>query len=196
MKYALLILLISFQASANHKDPSDSEVQYYRDLTLKVRRAATFKVPMPSGADMQYNYNFEFADPVYAKPLVGDIHMNGQDDPRFSRDFFDRILLKEGSTVHVGGEDLPLTCIFIFGQDNRYAGPLLPTFPVFVMRVYLVANDFSCTGPINPGWPENGGKKETWDTYVYYEVRDPTIMLPVEGHIRYRWNEFTSVLVK
>ena len=64
------------------------------------------------------------------------------------------------------------------------------------MRVYLVANDYSCTGPINPGWPDNGGKEETWDTYVYFEIRDPTIMLPVEAHLRYRWNEYKSVLVK
>ncbi len=196
MKYCFLILLMALPAWANHGGPKDADYQFFRDLTLRIRPAATFKVPMPSGADMVYDYKLEFGEPVYDKPLMGDTHYHGEQDPKFYRDFFDRILLKEGSYVHIGGEKLPLTCIFVSGMDNRFSGNDSPLFPQFIMKVYLVANDFSCTGPLTPGWPDNGGKSEAWDTYVFFEVLDPTIMLPVESLIRYRWNEFKSILVK
>ena len=58
-----------------------------------------------------------------------------------------------------------------------------------------MANDFSCQGPIRPGWPRTGGNKENWDTYLHYEIRDPTIMLPQDALIRYRWNETKAVLI-
>ena len=196
MKCALMILFLSLPALAKHGEPKPSDYQFYRDMTLKIRPEATFKVPMPSGADMVYSYKLEFADPVYDQPMIGDTHYNGEDSPTFSRSFYDRILLKDGSYVNIGGENLPLTCVFIRGQDNRFGGVLPPYFPQFIMQIYLVANDYSCAGPVRPGWPENGGKREAWDTYAYFEVRDLTIMLPVEAHVRYRWNEFKSVLVK
>ena len=195
IKNIIVLSFLTSPALANHKEPTPAEIQFYRDLTLKVRTSATFKVPMPSGSDMLYNYQLNFADPVYPEPMIGDLHEVDQ-NKTFTRSFFDRILLKEGSFVNIGGEKLPLTCIFVVGQDNRFAGQMLPTFPLFVMKVYLVANDFSCTGPLTPGWPENGGKEEAWDTYVFFEVKDPTIMLPVEAKVRFRWNEFKSVLVK
>ncbi len=112
----------------------------------------------------------------------------------FYRIFFDRIFLKDGSTLHVGGQDLPLTCVFVSGQDNRFSGDHNPLFPQFILKVHFVANDFSCVGPINPGWPGSGGKKEAWDTYVHYSIKDPTIMLPVDAGLRYRWNEFEALL--
>ncbi len=196
MKNIFLILFLGLPAFAHHGGPAPSDYQFFRDLTLRIRPEATFKVPMPSGADMIYSYKLEFGEPIYDKPMVGDSHYRGDKDPRFSRDFFDRILLREGSYVNVGGEKLPLTCVFVSGLDNRASGNNSPLFPDFVMTVYLVANDYSCTGPLTPGWPDNGGKSESWDTYVLFEVRDPTIMLPVEALIRYRWNEFKSVLVK
>jgi hypothetical protein len=115
---------------------------------------------------------------------------------KFYRTFYDRIFLKDGSKINVGDDFLPLTCIFIKGQDNRYSGNTSPLFPKIVLKVYLVANDFSCIGPINPGYPDNGGKEETWDTYLNFEIRDPTIMLPVESLFRYRWNEFKAILIK
>ena len=195
MKSFLLVVMFSFSASWAFGGPSEKDIQFYRDLTLKTRSSTTFKVPMPSGNDMIYDYNLKMGDPIYEKPMVSDYKYD-VDQSKFTRIFYDRILLKDGSFVKIGGEMIPLTCIFIDGQDNRFAENSLPTFPQFVMRVYLVANDYSCTGPINPGWPDNGGKEETWDTYVYFEIRDPTIMLPVEAHLRYRWNEYKSVLVK
>ncbi len=196
MKTIFLILGLGLPALAHHGSPTQADYQFFRDLTLRIRSEATFKVPMPSGADMVYDYKLEFGEPVYDKPLMGDTHYRGDNDPTFSRDFFDRILLKEGSYVKIGGEKLPLTCVFVSGLDNRFSVESSPLFPQLIMKVYLVANDFSCTGPLTPGWPDNGGKSEAWDTYVFFEVRDPTIMLPVEAVIRYRWNEFKSVLVK
>lgn len=187
------MLLVATSAFA---EPTASEVQFYRDLTLKLRTEATFKIPMPSNGDMVYDYKLEFGDPIYEKPLITDIHLNIDDKEHFSRSFFDRIWLKDGSYMTVGGEQVPLTCVFVNGQDNRFSGNNSPTIPQFIMRVYIVANDYTCKGPIRPGWPQTGGKKENWDTYAHYEIRDPTIMLPVETGLRYRWNEFVSILVK
>lgn len=193
----LLLSMLSFSSTifSETKDKvSTQELTFYRNLTLNIRNSAQFKVPTV-GQDQTYSYELNFADPVYQTPIVGDISF-GTDPSKFYRSFFDRIMLKDGSHILINGEELPLTCVFINGQDNRFSGNNDPRFPQFIMKVYLVANDYSCVGPINPGFPSNGGKEEAWDTYIYFEVRDPTIMLPVESKIRYRWNELHSILVK
>lgn len=175
--------------------PAQEDLRYYRQLTLALRPQAEFKVPQIN-QDQLYDYAVEFGEPIYAEPIVSDLPlMDGSG--KFFRNFWDRIFLKDGSRVVINGEEIPLTCVFVSGQDNRYVGnDRDPRFPEFIMKVYLVANDYSCVGPLNPGWPGNGGKKEMWDTYVYYEVRDPTIMLPTEAKIRYRWNEFHSIWMR
>lgn len=192
MRYLLLLIMITF--SLVYADTSDGDAKYYRELSLTLRKSAQFKVPLLN-QDQIYDYQLEFGDPVYLEPIINDTVLINN-PAKFYRSFWDRIFLKDGSRIILNGEEIPLTCVFISGQDNRFSGNTDPRFPQFIMRVYLVANDFSCVGPINPGWPSNGGKEETWDTYIYYEIKDPTIMLPIEAKIRYRWNEFHSVLVR
>jgi hypothetical protein len=192
----ILILILPLITWADHGEPSPEQIQFYRDLTLKIRPAATFKVPMPTG-DMSFNYEMELAQPIYPQPLISDMHWGDPKEKHFSRNFFDRIWTKENSFLQIGADKLPITCVFVNGQDNRFSGTApTPTRPQLIMRIYLVVNDYTCVGPLNPGFPQNGGKPQTWDTYVYYEVKDPTIMLPVEAHLRYRWNEFPSTLVQ
>ena len=198
MKYlsVLILLLTSITfADSSSKLTKAPDVQFYRDLTLKIRKTGEFSIPFP-GVQSSINYSFEFDQPVYDIPIMNDTQM-GSKDSYFYRIFFDRILFKDGSYLQVNGEKLPLTCIFISGQDNRFADKKLysPLLPEFVLKVYLVANDFSCQGPITPGWPQTGGKEEHWDTYLYYEIKDPTIMLPMDAKLRYRWNEYNVVLV-
>ena len=195
MKSLLLLALLSllFQSSS-WANPTPEDLKYYRQLTMSLRTQAQFKVPQLN-QDQFYDYSVELGDPIYTEPMISDLPLMDQPD-KFFRNFWDRIFLKDGSKVLINGEEIPLTCIYVSGQDNRYAGNIDPRLPEFIMRVYLVANDYSCVGPINPGWPGNGGKKEMWDTYVYYEIKDPTIMLPVEAKVRYRWNEYRSILVK
>jgi len=192
--FFILMLLQTLSNTSAWATPTADDVRYYRQLTLSLRTQALFKVPQLN-QDQFYDYFIEVGEPIYAEPIVSDMPLMEQPD-KFFRTFWDRIFLKDGSKVMLNGEEIPLTCIFVSGQDNRFAGPIDPRIPEFIMRVYLVANDYSCTGPINPGWPGNGGKKEMWDTYVYYEIKDPTIMLPIEAKIRYRWNEFHSILVR
>lgn len=187
----LFFVQITGQALAN---PTPEDLSYYRQLTNAIRTQAQFKVSLIN-QDVFYDYLLEIGEPVYNEPIVSDLPIMDQSD-KFYRNFWDRIYLKDGSRVVINGEEVPLTCIFISGQDNRYAGVNDPRFPQFIMKIYLVANDFTCVGPKNPGWPNNGGKEETWETYLYYEVKDPTIMLPAEAKIRIKWNEFKSVLVK
>jgi hypothetical protein len=187
-----LILPLAGEAHAK-KNPNLPSPSFYRDLTLKVRPEGIFRVYMPDGRHQEVNYKFQFGAPVYEEPKINDMTMGIPNN--IERSFWDRILLQDGSYFEIGGERLPLTCIFISGQDNRFANIDSPLFPEFIMKIYIIANDFACQGPIRPGWPSTGGKKENWDTYLHYEVRDPTIMLPTDALIRYRWNETSAVLI-
>lgn len=192
-----LILFISNKIEAKEiqtrQTPYPTELfESYRNLSLKVRDHSRFKIPLPSQGDLEFNYQFQLGKPVFDRPIIRDYATDETQRHQF-RVFYDKILLEDGSFIELSGEQVPLTCIFIRGQDHRLAkdSPLLPDL---LLQVYLVANDYSCTGPINPGWPENGGRKESWDTYLRFDVRDPTIMLPVETVLRYRWNEYSAIL--
>lgn len=201
MKHALpLIFLLFYSFLAQAKpDATPTEKKFYRDMVLRIRTEAEFKVPMPANGDLPFDYKLEFAEPKWSEPITGEYPMTddmGKPNGKFIRYFWEKIFLKEGSYVNVGGEQIPLTCIHVDGQDNRYSGKSGPLLPDFIMKIKFVANDWTCTGPINPGWPGNGGKKEAWDTYIQYTVKDPTIMLPMDAELRYRWAEFQAILVK
>ncbi len=195
MRLFLFSLLLSSSAAFATPKLTAPKTQFYRNLTLKIRPAGEFLIPFP-GMQSSVKYSIEFGQPVYDLPKMFDSHPSDRQS-FFYRSFWDRILFKDGSFLEVNGEKLPLTCIFISGQDNRFADKAIysPLLPEFVLKIYLVANDFSCQGPIKPGWPETGGKEENWDTYLYYEIKDPTIMLPMDAKVRYRWNEYNIVLV-
>lgn len=174
--------------------PTSEVLNYYRQLTNSIKPQSQFKVSLLN-RDEFYDYSIELGKAIYDHPIISDLPI--MDQPSyFYRNFWDRILLKEGSVVTINGQKIPLTCIFVSGQDNRNMGINDSYFPQLIIRVYLVANDFSCTGPINPGFPGKGDKEEAWDTYLYFEINDPTTMLPVEAKIRYKWNEFRSVFVE
>jgi hypothetical protein len=180
-------------------DATPAEKKFYRQMVLRIRNAAEFKVPMPANGDLHFSYKLEFADPKWPETSTGEYLMtddSGYPNGKFIRFFWEKIFLKDGSYIEVGGEQIPLTCIHVDGQDNRKSGKNGPLMPDFILKIKFVANDWTCTGPINPGWPENGGKKESWDTYLQYTIKDPTIMLPVDAELRYRWSEFQAVLVK
>lgn len=169
----------------------------YRDLSRRVRDKGEFKVLMPGQADQNFSYELSISGPFLgyeSGPKISDFYLD-EDQRFFVRRFVDKLALRDGSYILLGGEKVPLVCVFVDGRDNRYSGKTTPLVPDFLLKVYLVANDFSCTGPINPNWPRFSPKKETWDTYLHYEVRDPTIMLPVEPKLRYRWSEFTATVV-
>lgn len=191
MKTLALWLSLCGLVHSAHASPVLPGPGFYRDLTHRIRPGGHFRIYMPDGRHQDVKYHFKFASPLYAAPKVTDQNWGFNDTIRL---FWDRILLTDESYLEVGGERLPLTCVFVSGQDNRFSrgGPLTPEF---LIRIYLVANDFACEGPIRKGWPEIGGKKEAWDTYLHYEVKDPTIMLPQDAVLRYRWNESSAVLI-
>ncbi len=188
-----LILITSAVAGANFDRAVSSDAMFYRDFTTKIRSSANFKVAVPGNVQFGFRYQLKFGVPLFSEPILGDLPL-GWDTNRFLRSFWDKVFLLDESTLQIGNEQIPLTCVFIDGQDNRFSGKDSPLIPDFLIKVYLVANDFTCTGPLNPGWPESGGKRETWDTYAYFEIRDPTIMLPTEIKLRYRWTEYIAYL--
>jgi hypothetical protein len=167
--------------------------QYYRDLIKTVRTKGSFKVFLPNGQALPFSYELTVGEPKGRDPIIADLPSITQPG-KFEREFYDKIYLKDGSVLKLGDEQLPLTCIHVSGQDNRFSGKKTPLIPDLIFKIIFVANDFSCSGPITPGWPESGGRKEAWSTYLFYVVKDPTIMLPVDAKIRYRWNEFEAVL--
>lgn len=186
-----LILAPWLSVAATVKAP---EASFYREFTNRIRKTGEFRVYMPDGKHQTVKYQFEFAQPVYPVPIVNDMVWNPPKKD-FMRSFWDRVLFTDESFIEMGGEKLPLTCVFISGQDNRFSGQSTVLIPEFLMKIYLVANDYACQGPLKPGFPSQGGSREAWDTYLHFEVRDPTIMLPVETKIRYRWNEFRAVMI-
>jgi hypothetical protein len=192
MRLCCLITVLFLQPAFAAEKPSPPE--FYRGLTTKVRSDTEFKVAMPVPGEFPLKYHLALGAPVYPVPLLSDMHI-GTKPGTFLRSFWDRILATDESYIEISGEKLPITCIFVSGQDNRYANKDGPRYPDFILRVYLVVNDYSCQGPIKPGWPESGGRKDAWDTYLYYEIHDPTVMLPMEAHVRYRWSEFPAVLI-
>ena len=190
----LLLLLTPFNGKAEATSLPSNPMEY-RNYSLSIRPEGKFKIAMPSGSDLVFEYHFDMGEAVYEKPIIGDID-SPSDSGIIYRSFWDKIWLKDGSFMKIGGEEVPLTCIFVDGRDNRSAGFDSPLIPQLLFRITLVANDYTCTGPINPTWPSGGGKQEMWDTYVRFDVRDPTIMLPVDARLRYRWNEFSAIFVK
>jgi hypothetical protein len=189
---SLSLILLSLNSYGAQKLP---EPQFYRDYIEKIRLSGKFKLAIPVQNTEDVNYSIQIGDPVFDTPIVADVHSDLTAHPTYIlREFWDKIFLKDGSFVEVAGTKYPLTCVYVRGQDNRFSGPKGPLYPDIILRVYLVANDYTCQGPIHPGWPQTGGKKEAWDTYLYYEVTDPTIMLPTNANLRYLWNEIPMVL--
>lgn len=200
-RFLFFITFISLTSTAakglNQLNLQTPKEPFYRNLTLNIRTQGDFSIPFP-GIQSSISYSVLFGQPVYDKPMISDIPWSsGSGSKYFYRSFWDRILFKDGSYLLINGEKLPLTCIFVSGQDNRFSEKdrYSPVLPEFVLKVYMVANDFSCQGPLKPGWPATGGREENWDTYLYFEIKDPTIMLPVDVKLRYRWNEYDAVLV-
>lgn len=187
MRSVVLIMIASFTATA------DDSTQIYRDLSLKVRDQLTMKLSTPFQTD-EVSYTLQKGLPLYAVPAINDLFLS-PGSTQFIRSFWDKISLQDTSTFSVGTENIPLTCIYIEGHDNRFSGKTGPLIPDFALKAYLVANDYTCTGPINPQWPTSSTRKEAWDTYIYFEIRDPTIMLPTDITIRYRWQEFKAMPV-
>lgn len=194
LKSLVLIYSLAIASAAFGANPPKPGPEFYRALTMKIRPDGELRIFMPDGRHQDIKYHFKFGAAVYQEPMIGDVRWNYPSN-EILRSFWDRILFEDESFLEVGGERVPLTCIYIQGQDNRFSGQSGPVLPELIVRVFLVANDYACQGPIRPGWPSTGGRRENWDTYLHYEVRDPTIMLPQDVKLRYRWNEFDAVLI-
>ncbi len=186
---AILSLLFS-QNSLAQKSTTE-----YRTLSKNIRPQAQMQIAMPNGELFDFSYDLKMADALFPNPLMSTIRL-GSNENEHSISFWDKIMTTEDSSLNIGNEKLPITCIFVHGQDNRNISELSPLFPQFIMNIYIVVGDYTCAGPLNPGWPQNGGKKELWDTYIHYQIKDPTIMLPTDITLRLRWNEYSAYLNK
>lgn len=194
--YTILRLLkisifISLSGSFAQGKISTEDMKTYQELAKKVRSSAEFFVPMPGVSTSEISYSMQI-DRQKQELITNEYVFENKDTMIF---FWDRYFLKDESYLLINGEKIPLTCLVIKGQDNRKSkkennNPLIPDF---IIDVTLVANEYTCTGPLNPNFPWSG-KKEMWNTYLHYRVIDPTIMLPTDAGLRYRWNEFEAVL--
>ncbi len=189
MRMYLLSIVIGIVAT----NVSAQELKDYREFTLAVRDTLTLGIPSTMGGTVTVEAKLILGEPAIPTPAVFDFPL--ADESKFIRNFVDRIYLNDGSYLKIQGEEIPLTCIFLHGQDNRYSGKDDPLAPDFVLRVTIPANDYSCVGPINPGWPRTSERRELWDTSLSYVVRDPTIMLPADITVQYRRNIFAAYLM-
>ncbi len=158
---------------------------------MKIRTRAQFQIALPFAEAKSLRTQLVWGESAQAAPRVYEIKLDGKN----YREFSDRIFLNDGSVMEVGNEKIPLTCVFVEGRDMRSLKQSNPQIPDFLLKVTLVARDYTCTGPFNPGFPQSGGKPELWDTFLSYEVRDPTLMLPLDAKLRYSWNEFRALFV-
>ena len=185
ISFLLVLFSESLWAQKNEND--------YRTLSKNIRPSVQMQMTMPNGELFKFSYDLKMTDTLFPNPLLSSIRL-GSSENEYSISFWDKIMTSDDSSLNIGNEKLPITCIFVHGQDNRKISDLSPLFPQFIMNVYVVVGDYTCAGPLNPGWPQNGGKKELWDTYVHYVIKDPTIMLPTEIKLRLRWNEYNALL--
>jgi len=161
----------------------------YRQLVKSVPLEGSFKILMP-GRRRPVRIAYRIAG--WGKGRDPEPILMSRD----SGQFFDWNFTTEGSSLKVEGdeeESLPLTCVHVRGQDNRASRTRNPLFPEVLLRVFLVANDAACVGPLNLN-VELGGRRELWDTYLYFEVHDPQTMLPLEVKLRYARNEYHALL--
>jgi len=165
----------------------------YRTLLMRTRQSEDFVFPAPSG-DTPVSYRIEWGLPLAKEVSIFDLALDSSKPSNKFREFSDKIFVKDGSFLQIGQTQLPVTCVYVKGRDNRMSGLDSPLFPQILLEIYIVANDFACAGPFNKGFPGNGGKRELWETYLYYRIKDPTIMLPADARLRYRWNEFDVFL--
>lgn len=178
------VLAFAQDQNVNSKPPT---AETYRSLILNLRKEGRFKIPV---LKENISYKMTWGEPILEMPKVADIP--GPRQGEFVRLFWDKIFLKDSELV-VHGENLPLTCIFVEGQDNRFGGAKpTPITPDFILKVHFVANDFQCGPRLNP--PGTSANPERWNSFLYYVVKDPTIMLPTDIKLRYYWDEFTAML--
>lgn len=188
MIHAFFFTLLTLLCNLAFAEPSSSEKQFYRDLTRHLSSVGTFSITM-AGTQQKIHFEYSLAKPIYAEPIVVDARI-GLNPQYFFRSFWDRIFLSEGSYLELDGKRMPLTCVFINGQDNRYADITDPRIPQILMRVYLVAKDKTCVGPLNPNYPHDGTVEENWDSYLYYELKHPETLFPTGSRVRTNWNDF------
>lgn len=194
-KYStLFITLIILYSSWGYSKIKPDDLKLYSNFGSKVRSEATFIVPFPGTTPTEIKYFLEI-DQRKGEVITSEYEMLENKGKIIF--YWDRFFLKDSSYVEINGEKLPATCLVIKGQDNRQTkksgnDPLVPDH---IIDIKIVVGEYTCTGPINPNFPISG-KKEMWDTYLHYRITDPTVMLPTDAGIRYRWNEFETVLVK
>lgn len=187
MKKCFILIISLLCSSWTWAENRGSEPGFYRELTHRLSTVGSFTINMV-GAKQHIHFKYSLAKPIYAEPIVSDARL-GLEPRYFFRAFWDRIFLAEGSYLEMDGERLPLTCIFINGQDNRYANISDPRIPQVLMRIYLVTKDKTCVGPMNPNYPHDGTIPETWDNYLYYELKHPETLVPNGARLRRNWND-------
>lgn len=194
----LLVFLLAFPlfANANHPEITVKEKQLYRDeLTSRIRLQQNFKMNVKVNEKSEFSYQIKLEKPVYDMPVFADIHNWGSDTAYF-RGFWDLFQTTQDSVLKVGNELLPINCVFISAQDNRHIeNNPIPLLSEYLMEVYLVVGTDMCTGgPFNPNNPLYGAEQIAWDTYVYYRIKAPTIMQPIDALLVYRKNQYHAVV--
>jgi hypothetical protein len=181
-----VLFLSSAQASAVASFASENPdlVAEYRRDVLAIPAQMKFEVRSPLGS-AEVSYQLTWDEPAALLPETSRFPSLSSPDAYFI-EYYDRIFLAPGSQMNVGSRVLPLTCIWVHGQDNRPWITFDPLIPLKVMRILLVANDFACEGPFNPGWPGNGKPKETWDTYIEIQLKDLALYRPSHSSLRFR----------
>jgi len=161
--------------------------EFYRRLLLNMRREGNFQLHLPGQkvASVSYRLQWNVSRLTHSAPKF-----YGSPDAQV-RNWSDHVWTAEGSTLTVENAErpLPIDCVFVQGQDNLGAYRRPAVIPRFVLKLFFVANDPECRGPINNDPTLYSVTPFLWDTFLQYEVRDTTVFLPLEPKLRYFRNE-------
>ncbi|MGE3757300.1 MAG: hypothetical protein AB7H97_06065 [Pseudobdellovibrionaceae bacterium] len=194
--FVIVIILawISFDCAVVR---AESLEETYRRVVLKLPKSAEYTVPLTEPSLAKVTYDIEFGEPIYKKPVIVKTQIYSSDKKNKKThliEFFDRIRLKSGSTLNVGPEKFPLTCIYVKGLDNRFAGEKRSEIPNAILRIWLVSTtDPECRGPIDPNWPHASVKRDAWSTFLLLNIKDSD-MRPIDVILRFKRTLFDLVI--
>ncbi|MBS1984086.1 MAG: hypothetical protein JST16_07925 [Bdellovibrionales bacterium] len=158
----LFVFISAPRARATQANPA-----LYRKIALSIPANYSLVHRSLTG-DLPVSWSVTQMQPAQAEPTVFDTSSDDSD----SVEFYDRILFGAGSKLTANGRVLPLTCLWVHGSHHSHAPQ---NQRILLRRLYLVASDTTCTGPVKPGLPPEGNPELNWDSYIYFEQATPAL---------------------
>lgn len=170
------------------------EREFYRRLFLNIPREGNFSLELPGfGKSTEIQYKFDWNSPLLD---LTKLDLKGS-EKSMHRIWEDRVMtVRNASWLTIEGLSqgkLPITCVYVFGQDTLNPKGKPNDFPRFILKVQLVINDNDCKGPVETKPDVYVTNTDLWETALTFQLRGDgatNLMYPIEPKLRYLRNEF------